>query len=258
MRSFCFCFSFLFKAWICILGSKDTLPRSEFWKLLICQVTWTQTILWFYSMIGSVVWSSTSCGGRPERRGSNSLARAVMRFCSHSAGRRSLQNWAHPLVGHVGNLPSVYLFPLLALEECVGIQKWCMCPPGIHLFLLLNTGPDLADFWLHSLLWEGLWSSGGEQAPTEDELFEVRVTVWSPVWRSLLLENWESGIQRQSSSEQLFLCEHSSQRVRGEHGAQICLLCLSLLPMSLAVDNSCVLACKMGSVSCTWVGFRWK
>lgn len=68
-----------------------------------------------------------------------------MRFCSHSAGRRSLQNWAHPLAGHVGNLPSVCLFPLLALE-CVGIQKWCMCPPGIHLFLLLNTVPDLADF----------------------------------------------------------------------------------------------------------------
>lgn len=35
----------LFKTWICILGIMDTLPRSEFWKLLICQVSPTQALL---------------------------------------------------------------------------------------------------------------------------------------------------------------------------------------------------------------------
>lgn len=61
-----------------------------------------------------------------------------MRFCSLFAGRRSPQNWDHPLVGHVGNLTSASFLPLLTLEKCVGLQKWCVCSPGIHFFLLLT------------------------------------------------------------------------------------------------------------------------
>lgn len=61
-----------------------------------------------------------------------------MRFCSFFAGRRSPQNWDHPLVDHVGNLPSASFLPLLTLEKCVGLQKLCMCPPGIHFFMLLT------------------------------------------------------------------------------------------------------------------------
>lgn len=49
--------------------------------------------------------------------------------------RRSLQNWDHALVGHVGNLPSCFFYSHLG--NVLG-YKWYMCSPGIHLFLLLT------------------------------------------------------------------------------------------------------------------------
>lgn len=81
---------FLFSSpWICILGSIGTSARSEFWKLLICQVTPTQTDLGFDSRVGLVAWSSAAAVGalpflwwEMERRESLRLVRAVMRFCS--------------------------------------------------------------------------------------------------------------------------------------------------------------------------------
>lgn len=89
-----------------------------------------------------------------ERRGPLRLVRAVMRFCSLWAGRRSPQNWDHPLVDHVGNSPSCFFYSHLGNV----FSK--------HSFIsAAYSVPDLTDFsfWLHSLLWEGLWSSHGEK-----------------------------------------------------------------------------------------------
>lgn len=122
-----------FKTWICILGSIGTLPRSEFWKLLTCQVT----------RIGSVVWSS-ACAVRStahpvvgDQRGEGLLVWPELSWGSAPFLLGEVLRIGI-MVGHVGNLPSACFLPLLTFEKCVGIQKWCMCPPGIHLFLLLT------------------------------------------------------------------------------------------------------------------------
>lgn len=160
----------------CILGSVDTLPWSEFWKLIFQVIGISSVVALCTEQQLCCEESCPSCAGRQEERGPLGFGQSCHEVLLPVGWEKSSQlgSSCGRSCWELSSASSVSY--TCTSERC--LEKWrkkkkksCMCPLNMHLFLLLvlslTLQAALSD--LHFALGVVV-SAGGEQAPTEGEL----------------------------------------------------------------------------------------